>query len=90
MALAVSKTTASAASIAARIEAEDWQGAAESLSWRGYAVTQTVLSREECAALVAMYGDESRFRSHIVMERYRFGVGDYKYFANPLPEIVVL
>ncbi len=22
------------------------------------------------------------------MERYRFGVGDYKYFANPLPEIV--
>jgi len=22
------------------------------------------------------------------MERYRFGVGDYKYFANPLPELV--
>jgi hypothetical protein len=22
------------------------------------------------------------------MERYRFGIGDYKYFANPLPEIV--
>jgi len=22
------------------------------------------------------------------MERFRFGVGDYKYFANPLPEIV--
>jgi len=22
------------------------------------------------------------------MERYRFGIGDYKYFANPLPELV--
>ena len=35
-----------------------------------------------------MYGDDTRFRSHIIMERYRFGVGDYKYFDNPLPEII--
>ena len=35
-----------------------------------------------------MYCVASRFRSHIVMERFRFGVGDYKYFSNPLPEIV--
>jgi hypothetical protein len=28
------------------------------------------------------------FRSRIDMARYRFGQGDYKYFANPLPAIV--
>jgi hypothetical protein len=74
--------------ITQRIDALDWKGAAESLSERGYAVTSPILSAAECAALVALYGDESRFRSQVVMERYRFGVGDYKYFANPLPEIV--
>jgi hypothetical protein len=66
----------------------DWGVAAQSLSERGYAVTAPVLSPEECGSLVALYNDASRFRSHIIMERYRFGIGDYKYFANPLPEIV--
>ena len=82
------RKTAGTASIAERIEALDWQAAAESLTQRGYTVTQAILSPEECASLVALYGEENRFRSSIVMERYRFGVGDYKYFANPLPEIV--
>src|SRR5262249_31485287 len=75
-------------SIAQRIEALDWDEAHESLSQRGYAVTATLLSQEECASLAALYSDASRFRSHIIMERYRFGVGDYKYFGHPLPEIV--
>ena len=74
--------------IAERINALDWNSAEDSLSHRGYAVTAPVLSPDECASLSALYGDESRFRSHIVMERYRFGLGDYKYFGNPLPEIV--
>ena len=71
-----------------RIDALDWKAAADSLSQRGFAVTEQILSPEECASLAAMYGEETLFRSRIVMERYRFGVGDYKYFDNPLPEIV--
>ncbi|PYT99216.1 MAG: proline hydroxylase [Acidobacteria bacterium] len=88
MAVAAGKTW-EAQSIEERIDALDWNAAADWLSQRGYAVTAPVLRPEECASLAAMYGDPSRFRSHIVMERYRFGVGDYKYFDNPLPEIVV-
>ena len=80
--------TSEAQSIADRIGALDWKAAADSLSQRGYAVTVQILSPEECASLATVYGDETRFRSRIVMERYRFGVGDYKYFDNPLPEIV--
>jgi len=80
--------TPRAQSIADRIGALDWKAAADSLSQRGYAVTRQILLPEECAPLAAMYADEARFRSRIVMERYRFGVGDYKYFDNPLPEIV--
>ena len=34
------------------------------------------------------FRDDSRFRSRVDMARYRFGVGEYKYFAEPLPPIV--
>lgn len=81
--------TLEAQSIQERIDALDWKAASDSLSQRGYAVTPPILSPEECASLVAMYGADTHFRSRIVMERYRFGFGDYKYFDNPLPEIVV-
>ena len=83
-----SKKTSQTPSIAERIDALDWKAAAESLWQRGYAVTPQILSPEESASLTKMYSDETRFRSRIVMERHRFGVGDYKYFDNPLPEIV--
>jgi len=75
-------------SILKRIEAVDWNEAEESLSARGYAVTSPILTPEECGEITALYERDSRFRSHVIMERHRFGVGDYKYFANPLPALV--
>jgi uncharacterized protein len=71
-----------------RIDSLDWRGLKESLSANGYAVTSAVLTPAECDSVVALYHDDSRFRSQVIMERHRFGLGDYKYFANPLPEIV--
>jgi len=75
-------------SIHEKIEALDWRAAEESLSTRGYAITAPLLTPEECKSIIDLYADEKRFRSHIIMERHRFGAGDYKYFSNPLPEIV--
>lgn len=71
-----------------RVARLDWQQLDESLSELGYAKTPPVLSAAECAMLTGMYGRENRFRSRIDMARFRFGVGDYKYFAYPLPKIV--
>jgi hypothetical protein len=71
-----------------RIDALDWNEAAESLCSRGYAVTDPILTDEESAAVVSFYKEPTRFRSQVIMERHRFGFGDYKYFANPLPELV--
>ena len=82
------RKTLPAQSVEERIAALDWEAAGNSLCERGHAVTPPILSPEECISLVAMYAEASRFRSQIVMERYRFGVGDYKYFGHPLPEIV--
>jgi hypothetical protein len=75
-------------SIQKRIDALDWKNAEPSLSARGYAVTAPILTPAECDAIVALYQDESRFRSQVIMERHRFGLGDYKYFSHPLPETV--
>jgi hypothetical protein len=76
------------ADVAARLADLDW-GAIERSLWDfGYARTPAVLTPEECEELIAMYGDDARFRSRIDMARYRFGVGDYKYFAAPLPPLV--
>ena len=74
--------------IGARLARLDW-GAIERSLWAwGYARTPPVLTPDECAELIAVYGDGGRFRSRIDMARYRFGVGEYKYFAAPLPALV--
>jgi uncharacterized protein len=71
-----------------RIAALDWEEIERSLWAWGYARTPAVLTPAQCAELVSLYADDARFRSRIDMERYRFGVGDYKYFAHPLPPLV--
>jgi hypothetical protein len=68
-----------------RLTSLDWPALEHSLWERGYAKTPAVLTPQECADLIALYSDKEKFRSRIVMERHRFGVGEYKYFANPLP-----
>jgi hypothetical protein len=66
----------------------DWTDIEKQLNEQGYAKTPPVLSAQDCGKLVKMYENDQLFRSKIEMERYRFGRGDYKYFADPLPETV--
>jgi hypothetical protein len=58
------------------------------LDRHGAAVLPRLLSSAECRALTALYEDEERFRSRVVMARHNFGRGEYQYFAYPLPPIV--
>src|SRR5262245_4620698 len=71
-----------------RLTSLNWQALEQSLWTYGYAKTPPVLTPQECAALIALYPDKTQFRNRIVMEHHRFGVGEYKYFANPLPSLV--
>src|SRR2546425_350026 len=71
-----------------RLTRLDWRGIERSLWQWGYAKTPPVLSPSECAELIGLYADERRFRSTIDMARYKFGVGEYRYFAAPLPPLV--
>lgn len=80
--------TAVLRSIDDRLARLNWQAIERALGERGYATTPAVLDARECAQLIRLFGDERRFRSRIDMARFRFGVGEYKYFAEPLPGIV--
>jgi hypothetical protein len=79
---------AGSATIRARLERLDWPAIEASLLECGHVTTPRVLSRDECTELVASYPDDRRFRKRIDMERYRFGLGDYSYFREPLPRLV--
>jgi hypothetical protein len=71
-----------------RIERLDWKRLAADLDANGFARTPPLLDAGECSALVALYADDRHFRKRVEMERHRFGVGDYAYFASPLPPLV--
>lgn len=71
-----------------KIDALDWQVIAGDLAEQGYARTKRLLTAKQCKALAALYRDDGLFRNTIDMARYRFGEGEYRYFAAPLPETV--
>jgi uncharacterized protein len=64
----------------------DWPAIERELDAYGCAVAPKLLSPETCRELAALYSDEARFRSRIVMAAHGFGRGEYKYFAYPLPD----
>ena len=74
--------------IAARVCALDWERLSLDLDAQGSAVIESLISRQECAALVSLYPAEDNFRSRVVMARHGYGRGEYKYFNYPLPAIV--
>jgi len=74
--------------ISERLANLDWSAIHASLNERGFALTSQVLNQRECEQLTQLYSQADFFRSQIIMSRYRFGRGDYKYFRYPLPGIV--
>lgn len=73
---------------ASRAAEADWTALAGEMDAYGSALTPPLLTKDECADISALYGEVERFRSTIDMERYRFGAGQYRYFAEPFPELV--
>jgi hypothetical protein len=74
--------------IAERIAAFDWNAIGAALDREGWAVLPGLLTDAECDQTAALYAEEERFRSHVLMARHGFGRGEYRYFAYPLPPLV--
>ncbi|MDR3694303.1 2OG-Fe(II) oxygenase [Mucilaginibacter sp.] len=71
-----------------RINLLDWGRLTEDINEKGYAAASNILTGDECDELIRQYNNETLYRKTINMERYRFGLGEYKYFQYPLPALV--
>ena len=71
-----------------KIVGADWKSLSESMHENGYALLKNVLHTSDCKSLIEQYTSKNAYRKTIVMERYRFGLGEYKYFSYPLPELI--
>jgi len=65
-----------------------WSQVRDQLYGAGFSSLGTLLDEGTCNAISGLYDNDNLFRSCIEMARYRFGKGEYKYFAYPLPGIV--
>ena len=79
---------AAAEAAAGRIDGVDWPQVAAGLDAEGCALIERLVEPADCTALAALYADEERFRSRVVMARHGFGRGEYQYFRYPLPALV--
>jgi hypothetical protein len=70
------------------VESVDWTAITAELNDLGCAVTPELIAISDAADLVDLYQCDEAFRSTIDMGRHRFGSGEYRYFAYPLPEAV--
>jgi len=72
-----------------RIETVDWDAVASHMHEKGYALLPKMLNTEQCAAMIEVYDTPQGYRKTVVMERYRFGLGEYKHFDYPLPDLIL-
>src|SRR4051812_1343395 len=77
-----------ASAMTRRVDVIDWTNISADLDAQGCAVIEQLLTPQQCTALAALYRDDTRFRSRIVMGRHGFGRGEYKYFSYPLPDLI--
>ncbi len=72
----------------ANIAALDWQTTRDHIHESGYVLLPGILPGDECRNLIAGFDDTLGFRKTVIMERHRYGQGEYKYYSYPLPDIV--
>jgi hypothetical protein len=66
----------------------DWNMVTEAMHTKGYTLISNLLNKDNCEQLISDYQNDALYRKTITMERYRFGLGEYKYFQYPLPPLI--
>ena len=71
-----------------KITTTNWPAITQSMHEKGYAIVSNLLTGEQCNELKSLYDKPNLYRKTVTMERYRFGLGEYKYFNYPLPSLI--
>jgi hypothetical protein len=75
-------------SLKSNLSSINWTTVTDNMNNTGYSLVKQVLSAADCTALTTQYNKQELFRKTISMERYRFGLGEYKYYDYPLPGLL--
>ncbi len=70
------------------ISAIDWTNIQKEMDEKGYVLIAELLPPADCDKFIENYDKPDFYRKTITMERYRFGLGEYKYFTYPLPDLI--
>ncbi len=71
-----------------KIASINWQNIVEEMHEKGFAIISKILTSDQCTDFIIDYNNPNIYRKTVVMERYRFGIGEYKYFNYPLPNLI--
>jgi hypothetical protein len=71
-----------------KISGIDWQKVTEEVNEKGYVLVLQFLPNQYCEQLIDEYDNSDLYRKTITMERHGFGLGEYKYFKYPLPDLI--
>lgn len=71
-----------------KIASIDWQNIAEEMHAKGFSIIPKLITNEQCTELIRSYNSPNSYRKTVLMERYRFGLGEYKYFNYPLSNLI--
>ena len=55
---------------------------------KGFSIVSNLLTANQCEELKINYNRPDLYRKTVTMERYRFGLGEYKYYNYPLPGLI--
>ncbi|MBM9500903.1 2OG-Fe(II) oxygenase [Leptospira sp. 201903071] len=73
-------------SIHSKIKKIDWSYVTKELHEKGFVTVPKFISVSECKSCIQLYDQSRLYRKTVTMERFRFGLGEYKYFDDPLPD----
>lgn len=73
--------------IEAKIAEVSWPTIVEDMHSRGFSLVPNFILESTCVELIKNY-HQPVYRKTVVMERFRFGLGEYKYFNYPLPSVI--
>jgi hypothetical protein len=74
--------------IVEKISDIDWETVTNEINNKGYALVPRFLSVQDCKDLINEYDNSDLYRKIVTMEKHHFGLGQYKYFKYPLPDLI--
>lgn len=71
-----------------KINQTDWQMISQQMDNKGFALIPEMIDSEICQQLIKDYDKPDIYRKTIIMEQKNYGLGEYKYFNYPLPDVI--